>query len=606
MFFPEKMAKITLVAPKTHMEAVFTALQSLQVLHMEEYIPRRQGDLPIAAPLKDAERISELLLSIDTIRKQIFLDTAPAKKVVWNLRKMDGFIRRVRRDVDELSRRVKDVGDALKEEERTAAELSFLASCGIHDHRVLGEYASLQMRAGHASAVPETGAIVFAGKGRPVPLVVFFKKGDKDQVERALQKAKFAEFKLSVPLAKDIPAMRAASQRRMDELRGEKLELLSRLEGVGKQYGALINGIETRLLSLIEQSEAPLKCAASEYVFIVQGWMPDRNKDALAKRLASVPGIYIRIEEAREKNVPTKIENPPAIRPFEFFLNLYSLPAYGEIDPSFLVFLTFPLFYGIMLGDIGYGLVLLALALAIRFRTTKMRALIDITIVSALFTILFGFVFGEVFGAGEFMGVAFHPYINRIEHVEQIILISAGIGLLHINAGFLLGFMNELKHHGLRKALFGKFAWIVFQAGAILLILDAMRIVRTGLLPAALMIGALLALLSAEGLFSLIEIPSLAGNILSYLRLAALGLASASLAIVVNKMAAGMFQAGGAMAFAGIIILVLGHTVNLGLGILGSFLHSLRLHYVEMFTKFYHGSGKPYRPFGMHDRKLEV
>ena len=96
----------------------------------------------------------------------------------------------------------------------------------------------------------------------------------------------------------------------------------------------------------------------------------------------------------------------------------------------------------------------------------------------------------------------------------------------------------------------------------------------------------------------LVELPSLLSNILSYARLAAVGLASASLAILINNMAGGMFQAGGLFVIMGMLVLLIGHTINILLGMLDSFLQSLRLHYVEMFTKFYHGNGTPYKPFG--------
>ena len=99
-------------------------------------------------------------------------------------------------------------------------------------------------------------------------------------------------------------------------------------------------------------------------------------------------------------------------------------------------------------------------------------------------------------------------------------------------------------------------------------------------------------------MFGIVELPSLISNVLSYLRLAAVGLASAALAIVVNDFAGKFFATGGIMMVAGVITLVVGHGINFALGILGAFLHSMRLHYVEMFTKFYGGSGKEYEPFG--------
>ena len=144
-----------------------------------------------------------------------------------------------------------------------------------------------------------------------------------------------------------------------------------------------------------------------------------------------------------------------------------------------------------------------------------------------------------------------------------------------------------------------KFSWIGLQVAAILFVLNSLGFFSVSIyIVAAIGIASFLALLKAEGMFGLIELPSLISNILSYLRLAAVGLASAALAIVINEFAGKFFHQGGFMVIAGVLTLILGHGVNLALGILGSFLHSMRLHYVEMFTKFYKGSGTDYEPFG--------
>jgi V/A-type H+-transporting ATPase subunit I len=104
--------------------------------------------------------------------------------------------------------------------------------------------------------------------------------------------------------------------------------------------------------------------------------------------------------------------------------------------------------------------------------------------------------------------------------------------------------------------------------------------------------------LKGEGIRGLIELPSIFSNTLSYARLMAIGLSSVKLAEVINEMAAEMFHGGGFLILAGVLILALGHIINIGIGMLGSFLHSLRLHYVEFFTKFFHGGAKKYSPFG--------
>ncbi|MBI2971729.1 MAG: V-type ATP synthase subunit I [Candidatus Aenigmarchaeota archaeon] len=602
MFYPERMAKVTIAAPKAHMQEIINTLYRLKALHIEEYVPRKQGDLGIGAPSKDADRISELLLIIQAIKRQIFLDHAGSKKVAWNIRKIDGFLRKLRNDVDSLNNRIKETGDRIKEQEKTIEEYSFLERCGIADSRILGEYRTLAMVSGFAEnpgALEGEGAALFCGRGeKPSPFVMFVRKDRREALDAALAKARCTDVKLRIKPSGSVKEGLANAQQELTSLKEKKASLLGELESVGSEYGGLLAGVEEKLLSMVERSEAPLKFAASEYVFIIQGWVPAKHTAQLLEKLPNIsPSIYIKVDEAKEG--PTKMENPKAVQPFEFFLNLYSLPKYDEIDPSFLMFITFPLFYGMMLGDIGYGLVLLALALALRFRSGRMRALVDITILSALATIAFGFVFGEAFGQEELLGAQLHPYVHRLHEVKELILASVVLGVVHINTGFLLGFINERRRHGLAKAVMAKLSWIGIQASLMLLLLNYANVVSVGMsIPAALFVLSVGALLKGEGMVGIIEIPSLIGNILSYLRLAAIGLASASVAMVVNAMAGGLFAGGGIGVVLGVVVLLLGHTINLALGILDGFLQSLRLHYVEMFTKFYHGSGKPYRPFG--------
>lgn len=599
MFYPERMSKVTIAAPKVHINTVINTLYEMKALHIQEYAPRNQSDFPIGFPLKDAEKISELLLDIHLLKK--LLPSKGKKRIDKNLRKISTLVKKIKSHADEISNKIKEIDYTINEQSKILEELEFLSKCGINNPKVLGEYKTLQMLSGYLNS-PEKlkvdEAIIFSNKSEtPVPVVIFFKKENR-AILKALEKAKFIECKLKIKPEANVKKSLEESRKKLEKLNEEKKKLLVELEDLGKKYGPVINGIEENLLSMIECAEAPLKFALSEYVFIVQGWVPERNTEILMKKIKEInPNIYLKIEKAEK--APTKMKNPNAIKSFEFFINLYSLPKYDEIDPTFLIFLTFPLFYGMMLGDIGYGLVLLLVASILRYKVKKIRALADVTILSAVSTIIFGFIFGEFFGAGEFLGYKLHPYFHRLENVNQLIVISALLGFVHINIGIVLGFINEFKSHGVVKALTAKLSWILFEIGLILFGLNQFNYLRIDpIIPAAIILVSILGLLKGEGFRGIIEIPSLIANVLSYLRITAIGLASASLAIVVNKMAGGLFSAGGFMIALGIFVLVVGHTINLALGIIDSFLQSLRLHYVELFTKFYHGEGKPYKPFG--------
>lgn len=593
MFFPEKMLKVTMAAPKSHMEEIIEILYDLGVLHIKEYADK---DFSIGSPLKDSEKISETLLDLHAIPRV----ATKTKKINWPLKKIDKFVKGVKSEIAGISSEKKALEEKLKKAEKMKWEIDFLSEIGIKNLSILADYGRLYCAFGTGDA-KDLKKLKKLVKGLGISFVtekgfgVFVNKKDTEKLQEIISKSKCSGINVEARLRGDAAQAKKQAEKDIEKLKNDIALLDEKIRGISRKSSPVLNSIEPVLIERIQKSEAPLKFAASNYAFVIQGWVPEKNTELLRQRAENIAkGIFIKLEETEE--APTKIENPAVVRPFEFFLRLYSLPKYNEIDPSFLIFITFPIFYGMMLGDIGYGLVLFAASFLLK-RKMKL-ALFDVIMISAVVTAVFGFVYGEFFGSEHILGYELNPLIHRLEGVTELILYSVIIGLFHINAGFILGFINESKH-SIKKAAMEKLSWISFQIGGLLLLLDSVKVfIFDPVISIGIMIASILALLKGHGFFSIIEIPSLIGNILSYARLAAIGLASASLAIVVNKMAGPLFSQGGLFIILGILILLLGHAVNLALGIMDAFLQSLRLHYVEMFTKFYTGAGKEYKPFG--------
>jgi V/A-type H+-transporting ATPase subunit I len=233
--------------------------------------------------------------------------------------------------------------------------------------------------------------------------------------------------------------------------------------------------------------------------------------------------------------------------------------------------------------------------LRFKFKGRRMlSALCNSLIIASIASILFGFVFGEFFGA-----TVIKPLLHRAEDVNTMLLVSVIVGIVHLNLGFLFGFLNVLRYHGAKAAVLEKGSWMLLEVGAALIAADSLKMVAIGMYPgAAVILAAIVMLYKGHGIGGIIELPAIFSNILSYARLFAVGLASVSLALVINRFATDFFASGGVYAVLGVLTLVFGHVVNLMLGILGCFLHSMRLHYVEFFSKFYEGGGEPYSPFG--------
>jgi V/A-type H+-transporting ATPase subunit I len=356
-----------------------------------------------------------------------------------------------------------------------------------------------------------------------------------------------------------------------------------------------------------EELEEFNKFGYSEFTFVVMGWIPKKYLQRIKELVKNTFGDKVVIQElevsAEEmEKAPTFYDNPRCVKPFESIMQLVRPPKYREIDPSPFLAIFFPIFFGIMVGDIGYGLVILAFALIIKnkFRTVDFaRNLADILIISSISTIIFGFIYGEIFGDfGEIMGWL-HPvhYIgvtwNRLEAILPMLIFAIAIGVLHIFLGLIIGIVNEVTRKN-KKHLSEKVGMLLALSGLITIIFLALEMIPAWMLyPAIIMvIVALVLIIYGAGALGPLEIMSSIGNILSYSRLMAIGLASVILAFVANKLGAEM----GILAV-GIFVAVLLHALNIVLAMFSPSIHSVRLHLVEFFSKFYEGGGIVYKPF---------
>ncbi len=602
MFYPERMQTVLIAVSKTKQRDVIEELYRLKALHVKGH-SAAEG-LPIGLPLGDAEELSQLLLRFRAIKTALGIEKEEAgpeaKLDIEKTRKLE---KKLSAQISPLQEELKNVSERLNSENGRLESLKFLQKAGIGRLDVLQEYAGLEMVSGYMKGpgeFREKNSMVFAekGKAKEKAVVVLTKREQAGKVKDRLSKTGFSEYRPDVkgegPVSEAIEKQKKVIESLSDGRDKAEEKLAEVKENNEEEILDSIYWLRERL----KVAELPLKLGTSDYAVLISGWVPKKKeRQVMAAIRKTAPNAYIHFAEAHE--APTKIDNPKLVEPFEFFVNLYSTPSYREIDPSFLIFLTFPMFYGMILGDIGYGLIVLLLAIGIRLKTAKIRALVDASILSAFAAIAFGFLFGEFFGTEELFGYHLEPLLSRVHDLNSVLLLSVMIGLVHIGLGYLFAIKNEIGHNW-KHAILGKGGWLLIELAFAFLLFDLLfkiRFLDTMASFGILGIGAILVALG-EGVMYLIEIPSLLSNIVSYTRLAAFGLAATSIAIVVNTTAGQMFEEGGALAAGGVAILVVGHAFNLVLAMLDSFLQSLRLHYVEMFSKFYKGAGKAYRPFG--------
>ncbi|MGD9936322.1 MAG: V-type ATP synthase subunit I [Methanoregulaceae archaeon] len=390
--------------------------------------------------------------------------------------------------------------------------------------------------------------------------------------------------------------------------RAEILRIDGELRELAERWRPDLLGMQRVLEEQRDELAVFSRFAHTDYTFVAKGWNPRRSIPHARDRLERVFGgrvvLYERTPSPEEvKDAPTCFANPAWARPFEFFVRLMGPPRYQEVDPIPFMAIFFPLFFGLIVADVGYGLCILALAAFLRSRAGNpdwLRELSMIFIISSIPTIIFGYLFGELFGDfGEVMGWL-HPVTfagvtwNRMEAMIPLLVLSIAIGAVHIFLGLGLGVANAVAQHN-RRHLCEKCGMIAVTLGIMLLILALITIVS----PLLLVVGGILLLVGLPLLFygggvqGAVEIMGTVGNIMSYARIMAIGMASVMLAVVANELAGAV----GTVLIGGLVAVVL-HLMNLVMGMFSPFIQSIRLHLVEFNSKFYQGGGRPYRPFG--------
>jgi V/A-type H+/Na+-transporting ATPase subunit I len=363
-----------------------------------------------------------------------------------------------------------------------------------------------------------------------------------------------------------------------------------------------------RLLGDVEQLEAVTQAGATDRAFVILGWTPRRRVPELRLELERAADGQLALDEVStppEVEPPVLMRNRTLARPFEFLVRFLDLPRAGTLDPTILVALFLPLMVGVMVGDVVYGTLLLVIALFVRRRfsagSAALRDLTRVFVVGAVWAIIFGVLFGEALGnvAHELGLPALWFYRGGADAVQPLLLFSLAIGAAHVVLGQLLGLWQSASARR-RVELVNRFGSLLALGGVFALagfVTHRLPGGMTALVTGGVAVAAgLVLLIAGRGALGLVmgplELVGTLGNVLSYLRLAAVGLASTYLAMVANELTVV------GPIWLGVFVGVFFHALNLALASFSPMIQALRLHYVEFFSKFYEGGGQPFRPFG--------
>jgi V/A-type H+-transporting ATPase subunit I len=486
---------------------------------------------------------------------------------------------------------------------------------------------------------------------RAIVLIAFNRFNDavEEDVENALSLAGFSPCPL--PPSVEPPSERFMKNReRIDQIRAEWIELNKKTAGLEENRDRLLVFLR-HFKTLALKSRVFDSWMRTENTFIITGWIRERDLKTLETLAESFSTVSMEVcEPDRGERPPAAFSNPALFSPFQLITRMYGFPGKGSLDPSPVLSIFFALFFGITLTDAGYGLILVALSLTglCLKKFDGARDILWIVFWGGLFTVIAGILTGGIFGDllrtdDPFIPAArlgalrekamwFDPLKEPMVFFRFVLL----LGVVHIALGLILGIFTDLKEKRYGDALVERGAWLVMMISLLTVLFSNRACIDMALIrsseppvpalfsnPALCTAGfsaAVIVLFGARNeknlffrlfigvlkLFVLSGLFSYIGDILSYIRLMALGMVTAGIGMAVNAIAFLMKDIPGIGTVLTVAVLFAGHLMNLSINLLGGFVHSLRLNYVEFFPKFFDGSGEPFEPFSENRNDLEI
>ncbi len=682
MLRPAPMARALIVGPRDVLGTAVSTLYDLKLVHIVDHAAG-QDDLGIGKPLPAATDASEILVKLRSIANVLQIEeprgTATLEPAAGDLRDRILALELAISEEDATRKKVQallqDLGHKIEEITPFAQlPLTFEDYRGYDNIEVLAGKAPREIT-GFEKAVPPSEFEVFAVPGF---LVVFVAKAAAAAMRDFLGQQGFTS--VSIPEGRGHPR-EVLAESLAEKERWEKrlVEIDERLTTLREKYSNFLASAKVHLEIEVEKAEAPLRFAVTDHTFIVEGWVPEETFPGMKAGLEKIPDVFVSELESEpghkgsthdEPNAqpPVLLTNPKPVKPFEMLVNMFGTPSYHEIDPTLVFSLAFPMFFGIMVGDAGYGLLWMAYGIWL-LRRWKNRPwdfwknLLVAFVWGGFWATVFGvFVFAEAFGvpfhaplgaatAAEafnwsdnilHLSIPIFPLLEKLHQVPDFIILSVSVAALHLGSGFVIGVFDDIRH-SVRHAL-GKVGWLlILIAIYVVIIVRAARwpvidgsvpwgyaiwngplswFPRGGIAMDSVGFGAanpipmttiymlvvgIGLVLVAEGGLHLMEIFGLLANVISYARLAGIGVAEEAVIFALNGIAIEYFVLPGSVVgiIIGIVVMAFSNLLIFLLSTISGTIQGVRLNYVEFFLKFYKGTGTLFRPFGER-RKSEV
>lgn len=653
-----QMDRLLVVGRKGITKELLTSLQGLGVVQLVPLRDEGLGAFELEQGDKDSRGAWDALAARSTgLIAALELDEAALRpkaakeKLPTSLNEIQSYLGDAGAQVDRLIAERSDVSDELEVIGTYLPQFRDLAPmlATLENSRYLSTAAFLipngetliRVQDALKEALPERFELALREQGKAYVAVAAVLKADAQALQGVLSRLGLGELRLPERYAKDGVAKAVhIMEERSQSLPKRHVSIEGELKTLSDAQAAKILAVHDTALNYQARYGAMDNLAGGRYSFAMQGWVPGDQRARVVAALEKQFGTGVIVESRKaddhhDEEIPVKLENPGWVKPFEGLLSLFAPPKYGYFDPSWTLAVFFPLFFGIVLGDMGFGLIFLALGLWLRARKTPlslgpigitlqpsaMPSIGTVIIWCSAWAIFWGFLYGEFFG--NFLehwphdkpifytplhhdaGYGWIPIILfRVEQFTPLLLISLGFGIFQVLFGWVIRAYYGLRHGDMKHfwegaGMFGGLTAVVVFAYAFLT--DSLAgnafvgfLVILGF--AVFILGVILSRIP----LMLVELISNSGNILSYLRLFAVGLSAALVANLATDL--GFAIAGIAPVIGpvlGIIVALAVHALAIALTIIGHTLQPLRLQYVEFFTKFgfYEEDGTAYRPF---------
>lgn len=373
------------------------------------------------------------------------------------------------------------------------------------------------------------------------------------------------------------------------------------------------------LQTKLAQETATAQMLATETTVLVEGWVPACEEEKLIKCLEKHGCAYELREPLDEEEPPILRKNHKLVEPFGMITDMYSPPAYRGIDPNPFVAVFFSLFFGLMFSDAGYGLLMLLAVLFFKWKFKPkgtMGTVVTIAFFCSVTTFVWGALFGGWFGnaipaiyelvTGTSYSKTIALWFDPLADPMTMLIFSFILGAVHIFTGMAIKGYMLIREGKVWDAIFDIGFWWVFLAGIVMFLLGApggAYVLGAGALGLILTQGRSkknIFMKLVSGIGSLYDVTGFLGDILSYSRLLALSLATAVIAQVVNTMG----TLTGPIGF--IFVFLIGQTFNIAVSLIGTFVHTSRLQYVEFFGKFYEGGGVKFAPLKIQTKYVDI